>query len=104
MTTFIDTNLHNMLIDTNFHFTCHLFVDHEDKHEKHVSNKNCLLMCTLLRASTSNTVCYDVCSLLLRPQTRAVSLWSQVVSTTKRRSGLTRGDLGFLNLTRMTVE
>jgi len=41
MTTFIDTNLHNMLIDTNFHFTCHLFVDHEDKHEKHVSNKKC---------------------------------------------------------------
>jgi len=25
-------------IDANFHFTCHLFVDHEDKHEKHVSN------------------------------------------------------------------
>jgi len=60
-------------------------------------------MCTLLHASTSNTVCYDVCSLLLRPQTRAVSLWSQVVST-KMRSGLIRGDLGFLNLTRMTVE
>lgn len=33
MTTFIDTNLHNMIIDTNCHFTCHLFVDHEDKQE-----------------------------------------------------------------------
>lgn len=28
----------------------------------------------------------DVCSLLLRPQTRAVSLWSQVVSTTNSKT------------------
>jgi hypothetical protein len=33
----------------------------------------------------SNAVCYDVFSLLLRLQTRAVSLWSQVVSTTNSK-------------------
>ena len=46
----------------------------------------------------SNTVCYDVCSLLLRPQTRAVSLWSQVVSTTNSKTQ----QLRVLNGTRIT--
>jgi hypothetical protein len=43
-------------------------------------------MRTLSHDSTSNTVCFDICSLLLRLQTRAVSLWSQVVSTTNSKT------------------
>ena len=59
MTTFIDTNLHNMIIDTNCHFTCHLFVDHEDKQEatNAVSSNVPFLVERKIMAQVASTTC-----------------------------------------------